>query len=355
MGRPRAIRAVKMLHATSRRIARSSRAARQKTLQRHLPASLCQPSVCLRGCVSRLYCHSPLNLLNNCAVGVFQLQPMDEQSTAEEFFRQVERTSRRLSDFDTATAALTGAAEGVQRFQVAAADASKTFARMMEMLGRVAEVTAASNHRADLLTKQLASFQEQSEGVLTELRGFTSGLKEPLAWVQKSATHTCNVMVAGRQAFEELREMAASIRAPLNTATDVTRTMWGTVKEIRNSLCAITDREKEQSAQLVTLAETFRELHATIQDLLRLMAAHAEAVGESAPGRVASDAPLEAVAPAGYRRFPTSAPAGRPTSRGRTRAARMVVSRMPLAVRGSSGSSTATQANGPRNHARQRG
>ncbi|MGO9107684.1 MAG: hypothetical protein ACLP9L_00495, partial [Thermoguttaceae bacterium] len=160
----------------------------------------------------------PLNLLNDCAIGVFQLDYLDEESTAEEFFRQVERTSRRLTEFDKATSALTGAAEGVQRFHVASADASKTFARMMEMLGRVAELTEASNHRADALTTSLTSFQQQSERVLLTFRGFAIDFKRPWEEMLQLVERMNNASVAGRFAFQELQEMAKEIRAPLDTA-----------------------------------------------------------------------------------------------------------------------------------------
>jgi hypothetical protein len=228
----------------------------------------------------------PLNGLNDCAVGLYQLDPVDEESTVDEFFRQIDRTSRRLSDLDAAAAALTKASKGVGQFQTATTDASTSLARMMEMLGRSTEVAETSNRRADALAKQLALFQDQSERMLVELRKFVSNeLKEPLQWLRKAAISARNSNVAGGRAFEELHKMAQVIGTPLKSATDASHKMFSTVIELRNSLRAVAERENEQSSQIASMAETFQGLQMAIQDLLELLAtnveaANAETVGE---------------------------------------------------------------------------
>ena len=228
----------------------------------------------------------PLNGLNDCAVGLYQLDPVDEESTVDEFFRQIDRTSRRLSELDAAAAALTKASTGVGQFQTATTDASTSLARMMEMLGRSAEVAETSNRRADALAKQLARFQEQSEQMLVELRKFVANeFKEPIQWLRNAAISAKSSSVAGRLAFEELQKMAQAIGTPLKSATDVSQKMFSTVVEVRNSLRAVSERENGQSSQLVAMAETFQGLQLAIQDLLLLLTdnvetANAEAVGE---------------------------------------------------------------------------
>ncbi len=219
----------------------------------------------------------PLNGLNDCAVGLYQLDQVDEESAVDEFFRQIDRTSRRLGYLDAAAAALTEASKEVGRFQSATTDASQAMANMVDMLGRSTVVAETSNRRADALAKQLVLFQERSEAMLIELRKFVSNeFKEPLQWLRKAAISSRNSSVAGGRAFEELQKMAGAIRGPLKTATDVSQKMFGTVIEIRNSLRATVERENEQSSQVVSMAETLQGLQLAIQELLRLLTDNVE-------------------------------------------------------------------------------
>ena len=146
----------------------------------------------------------PLNWLNDRATGIHQKGLTDDEATTEEFFRQLDRTSQRLAEFDSATTALTGAATGVIQFQTAAAEASENFSEMTRLLTRATELFEASNKHSENLTERLDAFDKRNARVIQE---YTENLNERMDGFEKRS---------GR-VIRQIHDFARELQKPLDS------------------------------------------------------------------------------------------------------------------------------------------
>jgi len=210
----------------------------------------------------------PLNELNLWAVGGHQLGVTDDQRTAEEFLRQLDRTTQRLSDFERATEVLVSAADGVERFQTASHDATTNFARMVQLLEQTANVLIAANQRMERLTQTIGGYEKHSERVFAQIRHFADELQKPLQSMGKAASRIQLAAVAGDRAFQDLHELAHTMRQPLAKVTEISRVSWRMLAEMRQSLQSLAGCEGEQSAVIGQAAASLEEIHGILRELL---------------------------------------------------------------------------------------
>jgi hypothetical protein len=210
----------------------------------------------------------PLNQLNFWAMGQHQLGVTDDQNTAEEFLRQLDRTTQRLGDFERATEVLVSAADGVERFHSASRDATMNFNRMMKLLEQAAEMLISANQRMDRLSRRIGGYEEHSERVFAQIRHFADELQKPLQRMNEAASRIQLSALAGDKAFVELQKVAHSMRQPLEKVTEISNVNWTMLSEMRKSLQALASGEENQSAAIGQAVASLAEIHGTLQKML---------------------------------------------------------------------------------------
>ena len=91
-----------------------------------------------------------LNWINERALGLHQLGQADATFAAEEFFRQVTRTSQRLAQFETTTVRLAQAADSISHFDVNVAATAKRLGDLIA--GFEARVGTTANKLIELIS-----------------------------------------------------------------------------------------------------------------------------------------------------------------------------------------------------------
>ncbi len=202
----------------------------------------------------------PLNWLNDRATGIHQKGLTDEESTTEEFFRQLDRTSQRLAEFESATTALSGAATGVIQFQTAAAEGSEDFRKMAHLLTKVTELLGASNKSTDDLAERMQDYEKRSGQVVRQIHDFARELKKPLDRMFRAADAVQKSALAGGNTHQELRLMAKAVRDPLEKITSSSHVTWQLLREVRDSLSLLASSEEQQTTRISAVADLFAGL-----------------------------------------------------------------------------------------------
>jgi len=210
----------------------------------------------------------PLNWLNDRATGMHQRGLTDEEATTEEFFRQLDRTSQRLAEFESATTALSGTAAGVIQFQTAAAEASENFSEMAHLLTEATELFEASNKHTEKLTKCMDAFEGQSSRISLQLHDFARELQDPLDRMFKAAGAVQESAIAGSSTYKELRLLAEAMRDPLDKINSSSHITWKLLKEVRDSLSLLASSEEKQTTRIVVVTDLFAGITTILSEFL---------------------------------------------------------------------------------------
>ena len=214
----------------------------------------------------------PLNRLNDCAVGMLQRSPIDEEATADEFLRQLDRTSRRLGDFEKATSSLTAAANNVQCFEASAQEASEKLDDMLKLLDRTTALFQTSNDKMEFTGKKLSKTESQNNHILKNIAQFSEKLEQPLGLMSSAAARIEKASIAENHAFLELQSLSSSIKDPVALVGKFSTNMWTVLNEVRNSLQLLAKEEMNKSEVVINMADSFTTLNSALENLVEQVA-----------------------------------------------------------------------------------
>lgn len=220
------------------------------------------------------YAFTPsLNWINERALGLHQLSQADARFAAEEFFRQVSRTSERLSQFEATTVRLAEAAQHMRSFEenisasahklagvIGSFDSrvdhtSKRLAELVMGLERAVHVFDVSTLTGKQLAKKLDSFEAMSDRVGELLNQLPERLNDPLRNMSLTAGKFREAAMSGEAAFKELRAMAGATHDVIGQTTQRTNTTWQMLREVQESLKALADNELTQTMEVAKVSQ----------------------------------------------------------------------------------------------------
>ena len=225
------------------------------------------------------YAFTPsLNWINERAVGLHQLSQADARFAAEEFFRQVSRTSERLSQFETTTVRLAEAAQHMRSFEenisasaqklagvISSFDSrvdhpSTRLAELVKGLERAVHVFDVSTLTGKQLAKKLDSLEAMSDRVGDLLSQLPERLNDPLKNMSLTAGKFREAAMSGEAAFKELREMAGTTHDVIGQTTQRTNTTWQMLREVQQSLKALADNELTQTMEVAKVSQALESV-----------------------------------------------------------------------------------------------
>ena len=198
-------------------------------------------------------------------MGLHQLSQADAAFAAEEFFRQVSRTSQRLAQFETTTVRLADAASHMHSFEENISASARQLAnvigsfdsrvdhtakRLTDLIGgleRAVHVIDASTLTGKQLAKKLDHLDAMSERVSELLNRLPERLNDPLKNMSLIAGKFRDAALSGEAAFRELREMAGATRDTIGETTQRANTTWQLLREVQDSLKALATNEQAQT------------------------------------------------------------------------------------------------------------
>ncbi len=219
-----------------------------------------------------------LNWINERALGLHQLSQADARFAAEEFFRQVARTSERLGQFETTTVRLAEAAQHMRSFEEnISASAQKlagvissfdsrvdhTSTRLAELakgLERAVHVFDVSTLTGKQLAKKLDSLEAMSDRVGDLLSQLPERLNDPLKNMSLTAGKFREAAMSGEAAFKELRDMAGATHDVIGQTTQRTNTTWQMLREVQESLKALADNELTQTIEVAKVSQALESV-----------------------------------------------------------------------------------------------
>jgi len=211
----------------------------------------------------------PMNLLNDGAVGMLQRGRTDEANTAEEFFRQLDRTSQRLAEFETTTAALSSAADGVVRFQIATNEAAESFAQAVSLMQDLKHQYKDLTRQTNELVRRLASFEHQSSRMTEGIRTFYENLQKPLDRMYQAALRIEHSAEAENNAAQAVAHLTRTVQGPLSVIHAAGTYRWKTMSDIRDSLKLLADEEGSQRDAFIEVAGAFTHIGGILSELMQ--------------------------------------------------------------------------------------
>ncbi|MCU0960477.1 MAG: hypothetical protein MUF48_10270 [Pirellulaceae bacterium] len=191
-----------------------------------------------------------LNWLHDRAVGRHQLREVDASLAAEQFFRQIARTSERLEQFELTTARLTHAAGQIATFETGVSQAAQRLAELLTGLERLQAGLAHAMQTFDVSTrtgKQLAKRLDQIDAMsarMTELLDrLPDRLNDPLKNMALTAMKFRESAMSGEAAFRELKHAASTARESLEMTHQHTHDTWHLLREIHTSVSELAQQE----------------------------------------------------------------------------------------------------------------
>lgn len=219
-----------------------------------------------------------LNWINERALGLHQLSQADARFAAEEFFRQVARTSERLSQFETTTVRLAEAAQHMRSFEenisasaqklagvISSFDSrvdhtSTRLAELVKGLERAVHVFDVSTLTGKQLAKKLDNLEAMSDRVGELLNQLPDRLNDPLKNMSLTAGKFREAAMSGEAAFKELREMAGATNDVIGQTTQRTNTTWQMLREVQESLKALADNELTQTMEVAKVSQALESV-----------------------------------------------------------------------------------------------
>jgi ABC-type transporter Mla subunit MlaD len=225
------------------------------------------------------YAFTPsLNWINERAMGLHQLSQADARFAAEEFFRQVARTSERLGQFETTTVRLAEAAQHMRSFEenisasaqklagvISSFDSrvdhtSTRLAELVKGLERAVHVFDVSTLTGKQLAKKLDSLEAMSDRVGDLLSQLPERLNDPLKNMSLTAGKFREAAMSGEAAFKELRDMAGATHDVIGQTTQRTNTTWQMLREVQESLKALADNELTQTIEVAKVSQALESV-----------------------------------------------------------------------------------------------
>ncbi len=210
-----------------------------------------------------------LNWLNDRAVGRHQVHQSDPAFAAEEFFRQIDRTSQRLSQFEKTTVKIAESAEHISNFERNIASASKGLADLLNGIEKTIHLFEVSNHNGQQLAEKLEHVEELSDRLCRLLRQIPDKLNSPLENVSKTAIRFQEATLSGKAAFSELKEAAETARGSLAETEHRTNVNWRMLKEVRDALRELAESENMQTSQIAGLTSGVEHLGGSLESLIK--------------------------------------------------------------------------------------
>ncbi|MHB8866496.1 MAG: hypothetical protein ACYC6N_29270 [Pirellulaceae bacterium] len=216
-----------------------------------------------------------LNWINERALGLHQLGQADTKFAAEEFFRQVTRTSQRLAQFEATTVKLAQAAENISSFDVNVAKTaqklgeliagfetrvgttSKRLTELIHGLERAVQTFDISTQTGKQLAKKLDQLEAMSDGVSVLLDGLPKRLNDPLKNMSLTAGKFREAALSGEAAFRALKDVAGTARESLGETAQRTNTTWQMLAEMNEALKILARNEEAQTSEISKLVHAF--------------------------------------------------------------------------------------------------
>jgi hypothetical protein len=249
-----------------------------------------------------------LNWINERAIGLHQLSQADARFAAEEFFRQVARTSERLGQFETTTVRLAEAAQHMRSFEenisasaqklagvISSFDSrvdhtSTRLAELVKGLERAVHVFDVSTLTGKQLAKKLDSLEAMSDRVGDLLSQLPERLNDPLKNMSLTAGKFREAAMSGEAAFKELRDMAGATHDVIGQTTQRTNTTWQMLREVQESLKALADNELTQTIEVAKVSQALESVGLALDRLMdRISGPHDGSPEESRVGRDGHD------------------------------------------------------------------
>jgi len=210
-----------------------------------------------------------LNWLNERAVGLHQLGRTDPHAAAESFFRQIDRTSQRLAEFDATTAKLSAAGQHVAGFEANIGAAAKRLGELVAGLERAVRSFEVSHQTSRQLAKKLDQLEAMSDRVSELLNRLPERLNDPLKNMSLTAGKFREAALSGEAAFRELKDMAGSAKDSLHETRDRTSATWQALQEVQESLKGLASYEATQTGEVTKLVCAFDRISDSLTGLVR--------------------------------------------------------------------------------------
>ncbi len=210
-----------------------------------------------------------LNWLNERAVGMHQIGQADAEYAADEFFRQISRTSRRLAEFETTTSKMTQTAEHISNFEVSVATAAGQLVKLTAGLERAIQTFDVSTQTGQQLSRKLDQLEAMSDKLSALLDRLPERLNNPLKNMSLMAKEFRDAAISGETAFRELKEVAGSARGPLTETTQRTNTTWQMLRELQDSLRGLAKSEERQTSEVSKLVQAFDNIGDSLVGVIR--------------------------------------------------------------------------------------
>ncbi len=223
-----------------------------------------------------------LNWLNDRAVGRHQIAEEDASYVAEEFFRQIARTSERLAQFETTTAKVAEAAEKISGFEThinvferqimgfeaSIAKASERIVDLVTGLQSAVQTFEKSNQNGAQLSSKLVHMKEQSDRLAVLLERLPDKLSNPLDSISRTSLRFKEAAQSGEMAFRELKSAAGSAHDSLQETSQRSKVTWKLLHEVRDSLAELSKSDRIQTDQVVQLTQAMEEVGASTHALV---------------------------------------------------------------------------------------
>jgi methyl-accepting chemotaxis protein len=227
------------------------------------------------------------NWINERALGLHQLGQADATFAAEEFFRQVTRTSQRLAQFETTTVRLAQAADSISHFDVNVATTAKrlgdliasfegrvgtTAKKLTELIGgleRTVQTLDVSTHTSKQLAKKLDQLEAMSGGMSAMLDRLPERLNDPLKNMSLTAGKFREAALSGEAAFRTLKDVAGTAGESLKETTLRANTTWQMLREVQDSLKELAKNEETQTTEVSKLVEAFDTIGVSLGAVVR--------------------------------------------------------------------------------------
>jgi hypothetical protein len=227
------------------------------------------------------------NWINERALGLHQLGQADARFAAEEFFRQVTRTSQRLAQFETTTVRLAHAADSISHFDANVATTAKrlgdliagfegrigtTAKRLAELINgleRTVQTLDVSTQTSKQLAKKLDHLEAMSDGMSTMLDRLPERLNDPLKNMSLTAVKFREAAMSGEAAFRTLKEVAGTASDSLKETTHRANTTWQMLREVQDGLRELAKNEEAQTGEVSKLVQAFDAIGVSLGAVVR--------------------------------------------------------------------------------------
>jgi ABC-type transporter Mla subunit MlaD len=210
-----------------------------------------------------------LNWLNERAVGLHQLSYADPRMAAEEFFRQIARTSERLAQFETTTMKLAEAADHISSFEVSVGTAARKLTDLITGLEGAVHTFDVSTQSGKQLARKLDHLEAMSDRMRELLDRLPERLNDPLKNMSLTAGKFRDAAMSGEAAFRELKAAAGTAGESLNQTTQRANSTWQMLHQVQESLGELAKNEEKQTAEVAKLARAFAGIGTSLDSLVR--------------------------------------------------------------------------------------